>query len=87
MKSLIHQANVRRSVVVNLILDMKAFGHPSYQHVREEEVRERAAALPEDGVPPQVLRIMNYVGRLRREAAATEGRYTLRRHAEDGVRR
>ena len=61
VKSLIHQANVRRSVVVNLILDMKAFGHPSYQGVSEDAVRERAAALPEDGVPPQVLRIINHV--------------------------
>ena len=61
VNSLIHQANIRRSVIVNLILDMKAFGHQSYQYVREEEVRERAAVLPEDGVPPQVLRIINHV--------------------------
>ena len=78
VKSLIHQANVRRSVVVNLILDMKAFGHPSHQHVREEDVRERAAALPEDGVPPQVLRIMNYVDdsaeKLQPQKAATPWR-------------
>ncbi|CAJ1341228.1 unnamed protein product, partial [Effrenium voratum] len=35
IKGLIHQANVRREVVVNLILDMKRLGHPSFAGVDE----------------------------------------------------
>lgn len=45
-------------VVVNLILDMKHYGHPSFQNVAEEEVRTRAAVLPQDGVPPEVLKVI-----------------------------
>ncbi|CAJ1340380.1 unnamed protein product, partial [Effrenium voratum] len=58
IKGLIHQANVRREVVVNLILDMKRLGHPSFAGVDEEGVRLRAAALPADGVPPEVLKVV-----------------------------
>ena len=58
IKNLIHQANVRREVVVQLILDMKRLGHPSFQRAEEEAVRQAAAELPEDGVPPQVLKVV-----------------------------
>ena len=58
IKGLIHQANVRREVVVNLVLDMKRLGHPSFAGVDEEGVRLRAAALPTDGVPPEVLKVV-----------------------------
>ncbi|MCR9130888.1 MAG: hypothetical protein NXI12_15390 [Alphaproteobacteria bacterium] len=67
IKGLIHQANVRRGVVVNLILDMKRLGHPSFAGVDEEGVRLRAAALPTDGVPPEVLKVVV-------QARAKEGR-------------
>ena len=58
IKGLIHQANVRREVVVNLVLDMKRLGHPSFAGADEEGVRLRAAALPTDGVPPEVLKVV-----------------------------
>ncbi|CAJ1456522.1 unnamed protein product, partial [Effrenium voratum] len=58
IKTLIHQANVRREVAVNLILDMKRLGHPSFIGADEDAVRARAAALPEDGAPPEVLRVV-----------------------------
>ncbi|CAJ1354797.1 unnamed protein product, partial [Effrenium voratum] len=58
IKTLIHQANVRREVAVNLILDMKRLGHPSFIGADEDAVRARAAALPEDAVPPEVLRVV-----------------------------
>eukprot|EP00971_Amphidinium_carterae_P237526 4715225-Amphidinium_carterae.1 len=59
IKGLVHQANVRRAVVVNLILDMKAVGHPAYQTVSEASLWCKAAGLPEDGVPPQIVKIIN----------------------------
>ncbi|CAJ1387811.1 unnamed protein product [Effrenium voratum] len=55
IKGLIHQAN---EAAVNLILDMKRLGHPSFAGVDEEGVRLRAAALPADGVPPEVLKVV-----------------------------
>ncbi|CAJ1414058.1 unnamed protein product, partial [Effrenium voratum] len=61
IKGLIHQANVRREVVVNLVLDMKRLGHPSFAGADEEGVRLRAAALPTDGVPPEVLKVVAQV--------------------------
>ena len=59
IKTLLHQATVRREVVVNLILDMQRLGHPAFQHLRQEALREAAAQLPEGGVPPEVLKIIH----------------------------
>ena len=58
IKTLLHQATVRREVVVELILDMKRLGHPAFQHLQQAAVREAAAQLPEGGVPPEVLKII-----------------------------
>ena len=44
-------------VVVDLILDMKKLGHPSFVKLVDKEVQEKAAELPEDGVPPEVVQI------------------------------
>ena len=46
-------------VVVDLILDMKALGHPSFVKFVEGDVRAKAAQLPEDGVPPEVVQIIS----------------------------
>ena len=45
-------------VVVNLILEMKKLGHPSFSKLDDAAVRDKAAQLPEDGVPPEVLKII-----------------------------
>lgn len=45
-------------VVVDLILDMKSLGHPSFIDLDSEKVKENAAGLPEDGVPPEVVQIL-----------------------------
>lgn len=45
-------------VVVGLIVDMHRLGHPSYANLDEDLVRERAKALPEEGVPPEVLKVL-----------------------------
>ncbi|CAE7598782.1 unnamed protein product [Symbiodinium sp. CCMP2592] len=58
IKTLLHQATVRREVVVNLILDMQRLGHPAFQHLREAAVREAAEQLPEGSVPPEVLKVI-----------------------------
>ncbi|CAE7250581.1 pfh1, partial [Symbiodinium natans] len=76
IKSLIHQANVRREVVVQLILDMKKLGHPAYQGADEVAVRQAALSLPEDGVPPEVLKVIAEIDdkaedRLQPQKAAT----------------
>ena len=62
IKTLIHQANVRREVVVQLILDMKKLGHPAYQQIEEAAVRATAAQLPEDAVPTEVLKVIHTLG-------------------------
>ena len=45
-------------MVVDLILDMKRSGHPSFVHLQEDQVRQRAETLPEHGIPPEVLQII-----------------------------
>ena len=37
---------------------MKRSGHPSFVHLQEDQVRQRAETLPEHGVPPEVLQII-----------------------------
>ena len=45
-------------MVIDLILDMKELGHPSYVRLDPAMVKERAAKLPEHGVPPEVLQVI-----------------------------
>lgn len=45
-------------MVVNLILDMRRAGHPYFAQIDVAEVHLRAATLPENGVPPEVLTII-----------------------------
>ena len=53
----IHQATVRREVVVRHIADMKQRGHRGYLHVDMKKVEEKAKpTLPENGVPEEILR-------------------------------
>ena len=58
MAQFIHQAMVRRSVVVNLIATMKRKGHRAYKHIDMNEVIAKSAALPENGVPPEMIRLL-----------------------------
>ena len=59
MKKFIHQAKVKRQVVVHRILDAKNRGHRAFANVKEDAVRERARHLPEDGVPEEVRRYLD----------------------------
>ena len=55
---LIHQAQVRRRVVVQLIDGARARGHRAYLCVNMDRVREKANRLPENGVPPELVRLL-----------------------------
>ena len=56
--SFIHQANVRRDVVVALIEEMQRRGHAAYKHVDLAAVKERAMSVPENDVPPEIIRML-----------------------------
>ena len=75
LRSCIHQARVRRAVVVKLILDAKARGHPAYKHVDEDTVKKRSLSLPEDDIPEKLfgclLRSDNSIEKLKPQKAAT----------------
>ena len=82
VSSFIHQARVRRHVVVKAILEAKRRGHRAYVLVDEAAVRNKAQELPEAGVPPEVLRLLpldNHLDKLQVQKAATpvEGRRNI----------
>ena len=54
----IHQANVRRHVVITLIEELKRRGHSAYANVDLEDVKKRAQALPENDIPPEIVRLL-----------------------------
>ena len=54
----VHQANVRRHVVIALIEELKRRGHSAYAHVDLEDVKKRAQALPENDIPPEIVRLL-----------------------------
>ena len=54
----VHQANVRRHVVIALIEELKRRGHSAYANVDLEDVKKRAQALPENDIPPEIVRLL-----------------------------
>lgn len=58
MKHFIHQARVRRNVVVKLIKNAKRRGHRAYADVNLDDVAEKALLLPEDGIPPEIVQLL-----------------------------
>ena len=74
MARFIHQALVRRHVVIRLIEGAKRRGHIGYAHVDLEAVRRKAEQLPENGVPGEVLRMVAHdsdLDRVQVQKAAT----------------
>ena len=55
---LIHQATVRRHIVVRLIEEMKQRGHKAYVTLDMDQVKVKASSLPENGVPPEIIRLL-----------------------------
>ena len=59
LAKLIHQARVRRRVIVRLIENAYARGHPAFGRIDLPGMRKRAQdLLPEDGVPPEVIAVL-----------------------------
>ena len=58
MANFIHQALVRRDVVVQLITDAKNRGHVAYKDIDLTRVRLKAAELPVHGVPKEILHLV-----------------------------
>ena len=54
----IHQATVRREVVKHHIKKMIARGHRAYANMTAADVHARAERLPENGVPPELVRLL-----------------------------
>ena len=70
----VHQALVRRSVVIELIEGAVSRGHRAYKHVDLRKMRERAEQLPEHGVPPEIAKLLPYdndIDKLQVQKAAT----------------
>mgnify|MGYP003334478227 CR=1 FL=1 len=55
---LIHQAMVRRQVVINLILELKRRGHGAYVNVNMDKVKVKACGLPEGDIPQEIIRLL-----------------------------
>ena len=58
VKDILHQATVRRDVVLRLIEAAVRRKHPAYRQVSMEQVALKARDLPEHGVPPEVVAIL-----------------------------
>jgi hypothetical protein len=74
LKSFIHQANVNRDNVARCILGMKPRGHRACVHLEEGELREKAAQLPANGIPPELIYLLpndNSFEKLHVQKAAT----------------
>ena len=71
---IIHQAVVRRQVVVKLIAAMVARSHPAYKGIDMALVEARAEMLPENDVPAEIIALLDNDGSLNhvlRQKAAT----------------
>ena len=76
----IHQARVRRAVVLQLLQEAKTRGHPAYKHLNMLEASTRAQTLPEDGIPDEIIAVLPYdddLANVRRQKAATPVRENL----------
>ena len=79
----VHQALVRRDVVVRLIKEMHRCGHRAYQGINLQKMEEKAmATLPERGVPPEVAKLIPYDSlldniRVQKQGTPTPARTTL----------
>ena len=60
LRNFIHQASVRRHVVIQLIAEGKRRGHRAYRHVDMGKVRTQAKELPVKGVPRCIVKLLPY---------------------------
>ena len=55
---MIHQATVRRSVVIRLIEHSHSRGHRAYRHMNMDNIMQTTLHLPVNGVPPEMIRLL-----------------------------
>jgi len=80
LSQVIHQARVRRAVVLELIREAQKRGHAAYKNVDWAQAVARADALPEDGVPEDIVAILPHdedLSNVLRQKAATPVRENL----------
>ena len=80
LSQVIHQARVRRAVVLKLIQEAQLRDHPAYKLVDWTQAVARADTLPENGVPEEIVAILPHDEDLRnvlRQKAATPVREHL----------
>ena len=78
--TIIHQARVRRAMVMNLLRDAKERGHPAYVTLSLTDAAARADSLPEDGVPAEIVALLPHdkdLENVQRQKAATPVRELL----------
>lgn len=81
MAKIIHQARVRRGVVLELLKDAQAREHPANKNVCLANAALRAEDLPEDGAPPEIIALLAHdddLENIQRQKAATPVRDNLR---------
>ena len=74
MAQFVHQALVRRDVVLQLIQGAKNRGHRAYANVDMGRAHAKAQALPENGVPPELIRVIphdDHLDKVQVQKAAT----------------
>ena len=64
MARFVHQANVRRRVVIKLIHDAKARGQRGYRKLDMATVERKVERLPENGIPPEIVNLLPHDKRL-----------------------
>ena len=74
LASSIHQAMARCAVVVKPIASMKRRGHRAYKHIDIVKVEAKVADLPENSVPPEIIKLLpldGLFGKLQLQKSAT----------------
>jgi hypothetical protein len=74
LSNFVHQAHVRRHVVVQTILNAKARGRRAYVRVDEQKMKEKAESLPVNGIPMELTHLLpndESISKLHIQKAAT----------------
>ena len=87
MAKVVHQALVRRHVVLQLIQGAKNRGHKAYVNVDMERARVKAQNLPEKGVPAELIRLLPHVDHLDKVLPQKAGTPTAGRSDLEGAGR
>ena len=66
MAQFVHQAFVRRHVVLQLIQGAQSRGHRAYANVDMDRASAKAQTVPEKGVPPGLIRMLPHDDHLRK---------------------